>query len=163
MSSYTTVRPLARLVAAAAALALLAGALVTAPARAVTPPTFPSEALRLDGGKIPGRLIESLSDTDDDTETIALPAGFAINFFGERYAALCVSTNGGVYPVATAADSCSDDYDASVGDLAIDSGAPMIAVLALDLDLGENLILSDGRDTDDLDGSIAEISASGGT
>lgn len=144
------------------ALAALTLAFAVAPALAVTPPTFPTAAVRLDGGAIPGRIIDALWDEDDDTETIALPADLALNFFGTRYAALCVTTNGGVYPVAEAGDSCSDDYDYSVGDLALSSNAPMIAVLALDLDLSENVILSDGRDSNDLEGSITSVVAGAG-
>ncbi len=82
-----------------------------------------------------GSIIADLSGQDDEVTSIASP--FPLNFFGQVYGGLCITTNGGVYPVATAGDPCSDDYDLDVENLALSSGAPMIAVLAADLDLTE--------------------------
>ena len=129
------------------------------PAAAVTPPSFPSSSLRLEGGLVPGHVIESIWPVDDAVATIAIP--FPINFFDQRSAALCVTTNGGVYPVAGAGTSCSNQYDQGVGDLAIASRAAMIAVLALDSNPNRNLVLSDGRDAAALIGGITSIARDG--
>ncbi|MDO7882646.1 nidogen-like domain-containing protein [Salinibacterium soli] len=103
-----------------------------------------------------GSIVAELSDEDDDTETVALP--FPINFFGTAYAALCISTNGVVYPVPTTADSCEDEYDENLADLAEDSEAPVIAALAADIDLENKVEDADGNPiTDDGFGVPAEI------
>lgn len=82
-----------------------------------------------------GAVIEDLVDEDDSTTTV--PAPWPLNFFGERYDGLCITTNGGVYPVTDGNASCSSSYDENVESLASESEAPMIAVLAADIDLGE--------------------------
>lgn len=84
-----------------------------------------------------GTVVADLTDEDDDYSTI--PAPFAINFFGTKYEGLCITTNGTISPVLTPADGCSDDYDVDVENLALDSEAPVIAALALDLDPAEEL------------------------
>jgi len=84
-----------------------------------------------------GSIVEELSYTDDETTTI--PAPFPINFFGKKFDGLCITTNGGVYPVATSGDDCENAYDMDLENLALDSEAPMIAALAVDLDLGNDV------------------------
>lgn len=84
-----------------------------------------------------GALVPDLIDRDDESSTIAAP--FPINFFGTKYDGLCITTNGTISPVLTPTDSCSNSYDRDVESLALDSSAPVIAALALDLDPSEDL------------------------
>lgn len=84
-----------------------------------------------------GSPLEDLEDQDDESTTFAAP--WAINFFGTKYEGLCVTTNGTISPVLTDADSCSDEYDYDLENLALESEAPVIAALALDLDPEEAL------------------------
>ena len=84
-----------------------------------------------------GAPLVDLAGEDDESTTVAAP--FPINFFGTKYEGLCITTNGSVYPVLTSTTSCSDSYDADLENLAIDGSAPIIAVLALDLDPSETL------------------------
>lgn len=93
-----------------------------------------TDAMRYDTTAPFGAPIAGLSGEDDDTETLTAP--FALNFFGVKSEGLCVSTNGGFYPVATDADSCSDEYNLDLENLALSSSASMIAALAADIDLG---------------------------
>ena len=99
-----------------------------------------------------GEILPTLWDRDDAVATFALP--FPINYFGQKFTDVCISTNGLVYPVNNAA-SCSPRYDLGPGDLALASGAPAMAVLALDLDGDEELRLSDGRNIDTLTQSLS--------
>ncbi len=93
-----------------------------------------SDAMRYDVAGPIGTPLAGLSGTDDQTQTVAAP--FPINFFGTASSGICVTTNGGFYPVPTAADSCSDTYDLDLENLALQSQAAMIAALASDLNLG---------------------------
>lgn len=92
-----------------------------------------SDAVRYDVAGPFGAPIADLSGEDDDTETLTAP--FPINFFGTTSAGLCITTNGGFYPVPTDTDSCNNGYDEDVENLAISSDASMIAALAADIDL----------------------------
>ena len=94
-----------------------------------------TDAMRYDTTGPFGAPIAGLSGEDDDTETLTAP--FALNFFGVVSNGLCVTTNGGFFPVPTDTDSCSASYDEDVENLALNSSAAMIAALASDLDLGE--------------------------
>ncbi len=94
-----------------------------------------SNAMRYDVSGPFGSPIAELSDEDDDSDTLTAP--FALNFFGVVSNGICVTTNGGFFPVPTDTDGCSASYDEDVENLALDSGASMIAALAGDLDLGE--------------------------
>lgn len=67
------------------------------------------------------------------THTIAAP--WPLNFFGDKFDGICITTNGGVYPVATGTTTCSDEFDRDLENLALESSAPMIAVLAVDVNL----------------------------
>ena len=121
------------MLAAVGALALV----VTNPliASAATPGVGDvSDAMRYDVAGPIGTPLAGLSGTDDQTQTVAAP--FPINFFGTASSGICVTTNGGFYPVPTAADSCSNTYDLDLENLALQSQAAMIAALASDLDLG---------------------------
>lgn len=89
-----------------------------------------------DGSPI-GEVIYEFIDTDDNTKKVEAP--FPINFFGERLPALCLSTNGVVYPVATVESSCSPTYDRSLEFLTLMSKASAIAPLALDLNFKKEM------------------------
>lgn len=118
--------------------ALAAAALVftsAAPAVAATNPKDTSEAMRYGASSPLGSVITALSGADDDTYTVAAP--WPLNFFGVKYEGLCITTNGGVFPVPTATDGCSDSYDYDLAYLAGSANAPMIAVMATDIDLDE--------------------------
>jgi hypothetical protein len=86
-----------------------------------------------DGSPI-GEVVYEFIDKDDATKKIVAP--FPINFFGERLPALCLSTNGLVYPIASVSSDCTPRYDRSVEFLALNSTASAIAPLALDLEFG---------------------------
>ncbi|TFB74185.1 hypothetical protein E3O06_07205 [Cryobacterium glaciale] len=88
-----------------------------------------------------GAVIPQLRNQDDTSFTIAAP--FPINFFGTKYDALCVSTNGTVSPVLTIDTGCSSAYNRNLADLALDNQAPVIAALAADIDLS-NRVTSEG-------------------
>jgi hypothetical protein len=85
-------------------------------------------------------------------QTKELP--FPINFFGQKYTHLCVTNNGAVFPTNVPSQSSCTEYDYGVGDLALEEQAPIMAVLALDLDSGENLLTADGRDVNRLENNI---------
>jgi len=120
-----------------AALVAAAALAVGAPlaAAAATPGVGDtSDAMRYDTTAPFGTPIAGLSGADDDTETLTAP--FALNFFGVTSHGLCVTTNGGFYPVPADSDGCSDDYNKNIEHLALESEASMIAALAADIDLG---------------------------
>jgi len=71
-----------------------------------------------------------ITDRDDSSTTIAAP--FPLNFFGQKMEGLCLTTNGTLYPVSSSSDSCSDDYDLDLKNLAEAGSAPIIAALAND-------------------------------
>lgn len=93
-----------------------------------------SDAMRYGASAPIGAIVGDLSGADDSVSTVAAP--FALNFFGSVYNGICITTNGGIYPVATSGDSCSNEYDIDVENLALSSSAPMIAALAADVDPG---------------------------
>jgi hypothetical protein len=109
-----------------------------------------SDAMRYDVAGPFGTIVSDLSTEDDASTTFGAP--FPINFFGQVSAGICLTTNGGFYPVPTDTDSCSDDYDEDLKNLALDASAPMIAVFAADQDLGEC-----NDDTPDAWGTPCEI------
>jgi len=121
-------------------------AIVALPLLAITPAsaagTFPgyesSNAIRWAANGAPiGEIVYQFIDRDDTTKKIDAP--FPINFFGQRFPALCLSTNGLVFPIASTSSDCSASYDKSVEILAMNSRASAIAALALDLDPSEEL------------------------
>lgn len=114
------------------AAAVLAAVLLTttAPALAVGNSRDVSDAMRYGPSAPLGEVIAEFEDQDDTTKTYAAP--WPLNFFGVKYEGLCVTTNGGVYPVADSTVDCSNEYDMSLDNLALESDAPMIAVLAVD-------------------------------
>lgn len=81
-----------------------------------------------------GTLIAELAGEDDSQVTVEAP--FSMNFFGEKYDYLCVSTNGGVFPTNVSDGECGE-YDEDIASLADSAAAPMVAVLATDIDLSE--------------------------
>ena len=94
-----------------------------------------SNAMRYGDSAPLGSILTEIN-ADDTSKTIA--SAFPLNFFGQKYEGLCASDNGGVYPVLTASDSCTDAYNLSVAELARDAMSPMIAVLASDLNPGSD-------------------------
>lgn len=117
--------------------------------------TDTSSAVRYDTSgarKVYGKIGYDIFDTDDDGEKFLLP--FPINFFGAMRTHACVTTNGGIFPTDSSS-SCDDEYDEGLGDLALSAGDPFMAVLALDLDFEEGLLLlpdgtANNRDVADL-------------
>lgn len=100
-----------------------------------------------------GSVVTAITNTDDDSTTIASP--FPLNFFGQKMLGLCLTTNGTVSPVATPASSCSDEYDVDLKELAEDSSAPIIAALANDGDPGNDVVRRLA--------TVAAVSSSSGT
>jgi hypothetical protein len=123
------------LTAMASALALTVGA----SAASAAGPGFGdvSDAMVYGASSPVGAVLSDLEGEDDESTTIAAP--FAINFFGTKYEGLCITTNGTISPVLTPTSTCSNEYDLNVENLALDSAAPVIAALALDLDPSEEL------------------------
>ena len=69
-----------------------------------------SNAVRYGPGcTVIGSIVGGLVGEDDDTEVVAIP--WKLNFFGEPYDAICISTNGGIFPINYAAgeDGLNDD------------------------------------------------------
>jgi LPXTG-motif cell wall-anchored protein len=126
-------RPAVVIVALAAALGLAVGSPLAG--SAATPGVGDvSDAVRYDVTGPFGAPIAELSGDDDAVQTLTAP--FPINFFGQASAGLCITTNGGFYPVETDTDGCSNSFDQDLTNLALSSSAPMIAALAADNDLG---------------------------
>lgn len=98
-----------------------------------------TSAVRYDsaGGPI-GSVVTDITNNDDDSTTIASP--FKLNFFGQTMEAICLTTNGTLYPVSTTSDGCSDNYDQDLKALAESGSAPIIAALANDADPGNDVI-----------------------
>lgn len=135
MSEDMSMRKFTRAAAAGAGAVLLASGAALAAWAAGPGVGDVSDSMRYDGTLAPiGAPIPELSGADDDEHTVAAP--FPINFFGVPSAGLCVTTNGGFFPVPTTGDSCSSAYDKDLENLALDATAPIIAPLAGDLDLG---------------------------
>lgn len=100
-----------------------------------------SDAMRYGASAPIGSIITNLSGDDDSTDSFQAP--FEVNFFGTVYGGLCVTTNGGVFLTQdTDSDgvwtdeSCSNDYDIDLENLALAAEAPMIAAMGNDQDLG---------------------------
>ena len=120
MTKHQTLRGgIAAAIVAAVFLAGAAPALASGNARDV------SDAMRYGASAPLGAVVPEFVDVDDTTKTY--PAPWPVNFFGTKYEGLCVTTNGGVYPVADSTVECSDEYDLSLDQLALASSAPMIA------------------------------------
>lgn len=119
-----------------------------------------SSAMRYDtDGTVIGDIIPDLIDEDDEY-WIDTSTPFPTNFFGTKYADLCVTTNGTIYP---SNGTCTDDYDQGVGDLAIEGQSPMIAALATDIDPGESSLMIENEDGVMPSGPVTDTSgASGG-
>jgi CRISPR/Cas system-associated endoribonuclease Cas2 len=105
-----------------------------------------SSAMRYGASAPLGSIITNLSGEDDDTDSFQ--AAFPVNFFGTVYGGLCVTTNGGIFLTEDtdgsggAADgdwtneSCSDNFDMDLENLALDAESPLIAAMGNDQDLG---------------------------
>lgn len=126
-----TNRTMRRGIATSIAAAILLTA--AAPAIAAVNTRDQSEAMRYGASAPLGEVIAEFTDEDDLTKTYAAP--WPVNFFGAKFDGLCVTTNGGVYPVATSETGCSNSFDQDLQNLALESQAPIIAVLAADQDL----------------------------
>ncbi len=129
-----------------AALAVATAALVALPTAAVAAGSGVgdvSDAMLYDGSTAPlGAVVEELRGTDEATHTIA--TSWPINVFGTSYGALCISTNGGIVPVASDADGCTDGYNATLAQLAVAGESPFIGVLAGDITLMTRVLDADG-------------------
>jgi hypothetical protein len=114
--------------------------LAPAPALALTTsPADVSSAMRYAASAPLGSIITGLSQEDDDTESFQAP--WAVNFFGTVYGGLCVTTNGGVFltqdsdsDTVWTDESCSDNYDQDLENLALSAQSPMIAAMGNDQD-----------------------------
>lgn len=101
-------------------------------------PVDSSQAVRYNADGTPiGNIIFEFIEKDDERKNIDAP--FPLNFFGNRLPALCLSTNGLVYPIQTVSSNCSARYDRNLEALTIQSRADSIASLALDIDVSEKL------------------------
>ena len=121
--------------AVVAAVVVAGIVIVSAVPATASPANEVSDAMRYGASAPLGDVIEDLVDEDDSTYTVAAP--WPLNFFGQKYEGLCITTNGGVYPVVDGDASCDNVYDENVEALANSSQAPMIAVLAADIDPSE--------------------------
>jgi len=112
---------------------LAAQASITSPS-----PVDTSNAIRWDADGSPiGDIVYEFIDQDDQIKRIEAP--FPLNFYGTRFPALCLSTNGLVYPIASITTSCSPRYDENLESLALRARTPLIAALALDLNPGKEI------------------------
>ena len=100
-----------------------------------------------------GSVVTAITNSDDDSTTIASP--FPLNFFGQKMAGLCLTTNGTISPVLTSTSTCSDVYDNDLKELARSSAAPVIAALANDGDPGRAVVQRLAN--------VAAVSSSSGT
>lgn len=104
---------------------------IASPALAVSPGNGDvSDAMRYDTSAPFGTILPNIND-DDEYETVA--AAFPINFFGAKMEAICVTDNGGIFPVPTTSDTCSTSYNEDVYNLTLDSEQSMISATGADL------------------------------
>jgi hypothetical protein len=139
----------------AAALAAMSGLVLSyfvaiAPANAeITSPSpvDTSNAVRYNpDGSVIGDIVYRLVNTDDRSVTINAP--FPINFFGTNYPSMCITTNGVIYPVASASVSCSAGrYDQGLEYLSLNNEVSAIAPLALDFRLQSANLRNPHRET----------------
>ena len=119
-------------------------------------PVDTSNAIRWNANGSPiGDVVYEFVDQDDRTTRIEAP--FPLNFYGTRFPSLCLSTNGLVYPIASVTTSCSASFDKSLEYLALNNQSGLIAALALDLDLGEEIHNPQRESTEEL--QIASVNA----
>jgi hypothetical protein len=106
------------------------------PASAATPGVGDlTDAMRYGAGAPIGTILDfDAVDGNEDDAGVTVPAAFPMNFFGTKYEHICISINGGVFPTNDPTLDCSA-YDENLEDLAMDAESPMVAVLALDVDL----------------------------
>lgn len=146
------------LAACGVALSVVAASPAGATSASISP-VDTSNAIRWDADGSPiGDIVYEFVDRDDTTKNIDAP--FPLNFFGDRLPALCLSTNGLVYPISTVSSNCSASYDRDVEFLTLQSSASSIAALALDLDLGEEIHNPQRESTEEL--QVTSISAASG-
>ncbi|MCU1440319.1 MAG: hypothetical protein JWP85_1316 [Rhodoglobus sp.] len=127
-----------RLIAGASIAAVVAISVLTLPlAASAAGVGDQSSAVLYEASSPIGTVLTDLTDDDDESTTVALP--FSINFFGSKYDALCVSTNGTVVPVPTALDGCGDDYDVDLANFAVDNDESVIGALLADIDPSEEM------------------------
>jgi hypothetical protein len=166
----------------AVAASLVAASLVvlaTGRVEAVPPAANPADKssairYRADGTMI-GSVIRSLVAQDDDNTVY--PGLFPLNFFGTKYANICMTENGGVFPTNDAAiaatvqlatetidrTGCGGEsfYDVSVAYSAVEAEDPFIAVLATDHNLSEDVAITPSWEINDL--KISSIVGDGTT
>jgi LPXTG-motif cell wall-anchored protein len=103
-------------------------------------PVDTSNAIRWDADGSPiGDIVYEFITKSNEAKNIEAP--FPLNFDGTRFPALCMSTNGVVYPLASVATSCSSNSSSEVRTrndinlelVALNARAPVIAALAIDL------------------------------
>jgi LPXTG-motif cell wall-anchored protein len=103
-------------------------------------PVDTSNAIRWDADGSPiGDIVYEFITKSNEAKIIEAP--FPLNFDGTRFPALCMSTNGVVYPLASVATSCSSSPSSEVWTrndinlelVALNARAPVIAALAIDL------------------------------
>jgi LPXTG-motif cell wall-anchored protein len=153
----------AMLIACGVALSGIAVGQANATAITSPSPVDTSNAVRYspDGSPIGDIVFEFISG-DDVAKKIDAP--FPLNFFGTRFPALCLSTNGMVIPIASTASNCagpqrvnSVPYDNSLGNMSVDTESSMIAPLALDLNFNKKIHNPQRNTSDEL--QIASVSA----
>jgi hypothetical protein len=122
-------------------------------------PVDTSNAIRWDPDNSPiGDIVFEFIDQDDTTKKIEAP--FPINFYGNRFPAICMSTNGLVYPIAQVSSNCSASFDRNLENLSLQSRAGAIAALALDLDPGEELHNPQRESTEELEVASVNVLSS---
>lgn len=95
--------------------------------------------------RVIGDEMTSISEADDETQKIDAP--WALNFFGTRYAGICVTSNGVVAPLVAGTDSCDDSYNDPIGSLAESQGGPILATFANDNDTESGVYAKDFKVT----------------
>jgi hypothetical protein len=141
-------------------IALMSGLISTetVTASSVTPPPPDvSSAVRYNNGKVIGQVIVPFINVDDAVTTVELP--FPINFFGVTSPALCISTNGVVYPVTTQQSTCLAKFNRDLETLTALSGASSIAPLGADLDPGYHIRNPHRADFDELEVEEIHVAA----
>ena len=133
---------------------------ITSPTPASAGAWDTSSAIRYDAdGTVIGTAVESLIDNDDG-DWLVPSSPFPVNFFGTKYAQMCVTTNGSVYP---SNGTCTDQYDEGMGQLAISGAAPLIAALATDIDPGEASLMIENENGAIPSGPVTGTSGAAGS
>lgn len=112
-------------------------------------PVDTSNAIRWDPDNSPiGDIVFEFIDSNGQKK---IEAPFPINFYGNRFPAICMATQGLIYPIEQVSSNCRGLREQSVEMLSLDQRSEAIAALALDLDLALEIHNPQRESTEELE------------